>query len=181
MWCARPRQANEGGVPRPLRLYLSASIANGPLNARLAEQLGRAGAELVLPQDFAPDVPHAHLPRAIYERCIEEMERCDAGLLLLDAYGIDCAFEAGWFAARNKPLVGLAQANLRFLQNWMVKGVLTGVGTSSPTVAEALRRDPMLGGVRLLEAASEAALAAALPAFVRELAPAPEARGSLDA
>jgi nucleoside 2-deoxyribosyltransferase len=157
--------------PRSLRLYLSASIANGPLNARLAEQLGRAGAELVLPQDFAPDVPHAHLPRAIYQRCIDEMERCDAGLLLLDAYGIDCAFEAGWFAARGKPLVGLAQANLRFLQNWMVKGVLTGVATSSPTVAEALRRDPMLASISLLEAESERAMVAALPAFVRSLGP----------
>jgi nucleoside 2-deoxyribosyltransferase len=128
-----------------IHLYLSAAIANAPLNRRLREQLPSPRFELVLPQEFTPDVPHADLPRAIYDRCIAEMERCDAGLLLLDAFGIDCASEAGWFAARGKPLVGIAQGSTtRFLQHWMVKGNLTCVICLDSLVFEEVRADPIL-------------------------------------
>lgn len=133
---------------RRLVIYLSASIANGPLNARLRTALPATRFELVLPQEFAP-VQRAHLdyPRAIYERCIEEMSRCDAGLLLLDAFGVDCASEAGWLCARGTPLIGLAGGSLRFLQHWMVKGNLSGVVCTDPAVAAAIAEDPILRSV----------------------------------
>jgi len=127
-----------------IRLYLSAAIANAPLNRRLREYLPAPRFEVVLPQEFTPDVPHADLPRAIYERCIEEMEKCDAGLLLLDAFGIDCASEAGWFAARGKPLIGVAQGTARFLQHWMVKGNLSCVVCLDGLLFEEVRKDPIL-------------------------------------
>jgi nucleoside 2-deoxyribosyltransferase len=126
-------------------LYLSASIANGPLNTRLREHLPESRFELILPQEFAPvAVSHPSYPRAIYERCIAEMERCDAGLILLDAFAVDCASEAGWFAARGKPLIGVAGGSLRFLQHWMVKGNLTGVISMDATVHQAIAADPIL-------------------------------------
>ena len=136
------------------RLYLSASIANAALNVHLRTLLPSPRFELILPQEFTPDVPHAALPRAIYERCIAEMERCDAGLLLLDAFGVDCASEAGWFAAKGKPLLGVAQSSTRFLQNWMVKGNLTGVVCLDPVLFAVAQRDSILrgGSVRLCEA-----------------------------
>lgn len=130
-----------------LRFYLSAAIANAPLNLRLRQHLPSPRFEIVLPQEFTPDVPHAELPRAIYQRCIDEMERCDAGLLLLDAFGVDCASEAGWFAARQKPLIGLAQGSARFLQHWMVKGNLSCVVCLDPILFEEVRTDPILRSV----------------------------------
>ncbi len=131
----------------PLRLYLSAAIANAPLNLRLREHLPAPRFELILPQEFTPGLPHSELPRAIYQRCIDEMDRCDAGLLLLDAFGVDCASEAGWLAARKKPLIGLAHASARFLQHWMVKGNLSCVVCLDPILFEEVRNDPILRSV----------------------------------
>ena len=132
----------------PLRLYLSSSIANGPLNARLREYLPPPRFELVLPQEFSPvELAHPSYPRAIYQRCIDEMERCDGALLLLDAFGVDCASEAGWLCARNKPLIGIAVANLRFLQHWMVKGNLSAVICLDAHILEAVRKDPILSSL----------------------------------
>jgi len=142
-----------------VKLYLSASVANAPCNSRLAEVLPRH--ELVLPQEFTPDVPHAELPRAIVERCLAEMASSDAALLLLDAFGIDCAMEAGWLLARGKPVVGIAMASTRFAQHWMVKGCLTGI-VCDPAVTPALVEDPILGSLPREEAAGWGALAGAL-------------------
>lgn len=126
-------------------LYLSASIANAAVNARLERLLPTPGFELVLPQTFTPDVPHAQLPMAIVSRCLEEMRRCDGALLLLDAFGVDCAFEVGFLLALNKPVVGVAVASTRFQQHWMVKGGLTGVVCLDEAVFSAVQSDPIVG------------------------------------
>src|SRR5690242_18996259 len=85
------------------------------------------------------------------------MERCDAALLLLDAFGVDCASEAGWLCARGKPLIGVTGTGLRFTQHWMVKGNLTAVVGIDPVVHQAVLDDPILGelDVRLLRGWSE--------------------------
>jgi nucleoside 2-deoxyribosyltransferase len=125
------------------RLYLSASIANAPVNARLRALLAPTF-ELVLPQEFTPDVEHVHLSRAIVTRCLDEMEACDAALVLLDALGIDCAMECGWLAARNKPLVAIAGSSLQFARHWMVKGTVRAVIALDRVVEQAVREDPIL-------------------------------------
>jgi nucleoside 2-deoxyribosyltransferase len=126
---------------RPLPIYLSASVGNAVLNRKLLEVLPADRFELVLPQDFTPDVPHSALERGIYEQCIKEMERSAAGLLLLDAFGIDCAMESGWYAASRKPLIGVANATARFASNWMVKGALTHFVTLEPALYELMAGD----------------------------------------
>ena len=124
-------------------LYLSASIANAAMNDRLRASLPPRY-ELILPQDFTPDVPHAELPRAIVDRCLEAMERCDAGVLMLDGFGIDCAMEAGWLRARGTPVIGLAAASTHFLRHWMVKGCLDALVCLDPAVAAPVEADAML-------------------------------------
>jgi nucleoside 2-deoxyribosyltransferase len=130
-----------------LRIYLSSSIANGVLNQKLRDVLPASRFELILPQEFTPNVAHHELPRAIYQRCIDEMASCDGALLVLDAFGIDCASEAGWLCARKKPLIGLAQSSLRFVQNWMVKGNLSGLITSQEEIATIAKSDAILGSI----------------------------------
>ena len=86
------------------------------------------------------------------------MERSSAGLQLLAAFGIDCAMEAGWYAARRKPLVAIANATTRFVNNWMVKGALTHCVTLERAVYEVMKNDPVLSGhvvVELLESWDE--------------------------
>lgn len=154
---------------RPIRIYLSASIANDALNLRLRQALGERF-HLVLPQEFTPtDRSHRRFPRAIYQACIDEMEACDAGVLLLDAFGIDCASEAGWFAARGKPLIGIVQSNLRFLQHWMVKGNLTGMVSLDPIVAERVASDPILEELPARSCAGWDGLAPAMLSLLTEL------------
>jgi len=131
------------GTPR---VYLSAAIANAPINARLRD-LMRPEVELVLPQDFTPQVSHDALPRAIFDACIVEMEACAGAIVLLDALGIDCAMECGWLLARKKKVIGVAGSSVQFSRHWMVKGCLTTVMTVDPVVADACRRDPILSSV----------------------------------
>lgn len=164
-----PGAADKPGAERNgrFRLYLSASVANASVNLKLREHLPADRFEVVLPQEFAPTgLSHPRFPAEVYDRCIEEMERCDAGVLLLDAFGIDSASEAGWFAARGKPLVGVAAANTRFLRHWMVKGSLTGVACLDPAVLEAVRADPILRRVPARLAGSWRELPGALEALL---------------
>lgn len=128
------------------RLYLSASIANAPINARLRDALAPRF-DLVLPQELTPNVEHVHLPRAIFDACIDEMERCDAAIVLLDALGVDCAMECGWLLARKKKVIGIAGSSVQFARHWMVKGTLTTIVTLDPLVAESCKTDPILGSV----------------------------------
>jgi nucleoside 2-deoxyribosyltransferase len=141
-----------------MRLYLSASISNAPVNARLRALL-RPRFDLFLPQELTPDVAHAHLPRAIFDACIAEMERCDAAIVLLDALGVDCAMECGWLLARRKPVVAIAASSLQFARHWMVKGSLRAVVALDPLVAAAVAEDPILRSVPVFAAAGWEAVA----------------------
>ena len=128
---------------------------------RLRALLSPPEFSLILPQEFTPDVPHTQLPPAIFERCIEEMRRCDAALLLLDAFGIDCAFEVGFLKALDRPVIGVAAASTRFLQNWMIKGGLSAVLCQTPELYAAVASDP-IAGERAVEINGWQGLAAAL-------------------
>ena len=144
---AKKRQPSPAWPHASVRtLYLSASIVNAPLNVRLRTFLPADRFKLVLPQEFSPNgIPRSEYPRAIYERCIHEMDQCDAALLLLDAFGVDCACEAGWLSARSKPLIAVAQASCRFFQHWMVKGSISATICLDATIHEQVLGDPTLG------------------------------------
>ena len=133
-------------VVKPIPIYLSAAVSNSALNLELRGRLPADRYELVLPQEFTPEIPHITLERAIYQLCIDEMERSAAGILLLDAFGIDCAMESGWYAANKKPLVGIANSTARFTSNWMVKGALTHFVTMQSALYEQVKDDNIFSG-----------------------------------
>ena len=122
-------------MPQPLRLYLSAAIANGPLNSAARGLSGRACSS---PAGVHARVPHADLPRAIYERCIEEMERCDAALFKLTR-SASTARKRGRLARREEEAAhrGICQKSARFLQHWMVKGNSRSRGVSRDPLFDA--------------------------------------------
>ena len=127
-----------------MKVYISASIINSPINARIANILGKAGFQVYLPQQFCPDVPHDTYPEAIFNKCVAAMRESDLGLLMLDSYGRDSSWEAGWFRSQNKLMVGLVVSNLRFLQDWMIKGGLSSTITVDAEIFHALNADPIL-------------------------------------
>ena len=63
---------------------------------------------------------------------------------MLDCYGRDSSWECGWFEGHGKPMFGLLMSNLRFLQDWMIKGGLAGVITTDPDALQLLRQDDIL-------------------------------------
>jgi nucleoside 2-deoxyribosyltransferase len=128
-----------------LKIYISASLINAPINLRIAKVLEQEGHEVFLPQLFCPDeLPHEHYPGKIYRMCVEKMEESDLGLVLLDCYGHDTSWECGWFSARKKPLVGFVNFNLRFLRDWLIKGGLHSVITTDPEIKKYLENDLIL-------------------------------------
>lgn len=120
-----------------MNIYISASLANAVVNAQVTAKLRDAGHQVTLPQEFCPaDVPHEDYPDSVYRWCVDRMEECDVGLLLMDCYGLDTAWELGWFAAREKPAIGFTQANMHIAKEFMVRGSLNGVITTNEAICE---------------------------------------------
>ena len=128
-----------------MKIYISASIINGPLNSVIATSLEKAGHTVFLPQLFCPDeLSHENYPVSIYNMCIDAMNECDLGIITLDCYGRDSSWECGWFKGREKILLGFATGSLRFLQDWMIKGGINGIITDNIEIEDAVKTDYIL-------------------------------------
>jgi len=114
-----------------MKVYLAAPLfgqAQRTYNRSLAKKLERLlpRCEVVLPQDFrvGPGASYyndrRHM-RALYRRCMEEMNAADAVVAVLDGADADSgvAFEVGYARGRNKPVLGV-RTDFRQLQ---VKGL----------------------------------------------------------
>lgn len=141
-------------------IYLSASISNAHDNAWLAEQFPKERFHVYLPQQIVPDqLSHVEYPLHVYQQCIEMMTASHLGLVLFDAFGRDCAWECGWYAARpDKKLVGFAQSASVFLRDWMVKGGLDALVTTNPRLYTTCQANPILSQKPLKYIASVADL-----------------------
>lgn len=129
-----------------LKIYLSASISNAPNNAFLAQHFPAEAFKVYLPQEIVPDqLNHISFPLHVYQQCVDMMQASDMGLVLFDAFGRDCAWECGWYAARSdKPLFGFVESGSIFLRDWMVKGGLDGLITTNPRLHALCAENPIL-------------------------------------
>lgn len=131
---------------RGIRVYISASIVNGPKNRRIHDFLTEAGCQVFLPQTITKqDIPHEEYPIHVYESCIQQMEQADIGIIVLDCFGRDSSWECGWFTAKGKTMVGWVEASLHWRQDWMIKSGLSGVVTTDDKLMDVLRSDPIIG------------------------------------
>ena len=157
-----------------MKIYLSASIVNKDVNRQIASRFEAAGCEVFLPQDITPlEMAHDLYPRHVFETCLREMERSDLGLLVLDAYGKDSAWESGWYEAKGKPMIGWVEGGLHFLRDWMVKSGLEAVLTTNPVIFASLVRDPILNPQKVFLIEAESDLARALREVGQLAEPAP--------
>ena len=147
-----------------LKIYLSASISNAHNNAHLATWFPEKHFQVYLPQEIVPDqLSHVELPLQIYQQCVDMMSASDLGLVLFDAFGRDCAWECGWYAARpDKPLIGFAEVGSVFLRDWMVKGGLDALITPNPRLYEVCQNNPILQQKTLIQIPQAEALPDAL-------------------
>lgn len=154
-----------------IRIYLSASISNAHNNAYLAEQFAPADFEIYLPQLIVPDqLNHTQFPLHVYQQCVEMMSKSDLGLVLFDAFGRDCAWECGWYAARpEKPLIAYVESGSVFMRDWMVKGGLDALVTNNPRLYEVCQQNPILKHKIQRLVPDVAALPGAVSEIYREL------------
>lgn len=154
----------------PLRIYLSASISNAHNNAYLAAQFPAERFTIHLPQQIVPDqLNHAQFPLQVYQQCIDMMQDSNLGLVLFDAFGRDCAWECGWYAASSKPLIGFVESGSVFMRDWMVKGGLDALITPNARLYEVCQTNPILRHKKLKLIDSIAALPAAIEAIYGQL------------
>jgi nucleoside 2-deoxyribosyltransferase len=147
-----------------LKIYLSASISNSLNNAHIATLLPTEHFYLHLPQLIVPDqLNHTEFPLHVYQQCIEMMEDSKIGLVMLDAFGRDCAWECGWYSARkDKCLIAFVESSSLFLRDWMVKGGLDALITTNPRLHQAALDNPLLATKPLHLIASETELPVAI-------------------
>ncbi len=143
--------------PSSLKIYLSARISEDAhrLNNEVNDLLdGRI--EMFMPQNHNPyNLDHREFPRQVYQTDLNAMIESDMGLLL-PPYGRDCAWEVGWYANSDKPLVVYTEDELEWLRDWMVKGGLDWVITPTPNVYEVLADDPIVADKCLLMTSKQA-------------------------
>ena len=129
-----------------LSIYLSASISNAHNNAHLADQFDPDRFHVYLPQLIVPDqLNHAQFPLQAYQQCLDMMKASDMGLVLFDAFGRDCAWECGWYAAQaHKPLIAYVESGSVFMRDWMVKGGLDALITPNQRLYTVCQSNPIL-------------------------------------
>ncbi len=151
----------------PLEIYISASISNAHNNAYIASLFPESEFFIHLPQKIVPDhLSHVEFPLHVYQQCIEMMTASHLGLVFFDAFGRDCAWECGWYSAReDKQLVGFAESGSVFLRDWMVKGGLDALITPNPRLYKVCQENPILSQKELIYIPTPADLPAAIQGY----------------
>lgn len=126
------------------KLYVSAKVRspNHQRNNTTASYL-RGLFDIFLPHEHQVcDAPHEDLPLSVYMMDLTAMEHSDLAVLV-PPYGKDCAWEIGWFKAKDVPVFVFVQEDLSFLSDAMVIGGVTALFTSNQEVYQRLMLQPV--------------------------------------
>ncbi len=130
---------------RRLKVYLIARVSvdahehNNRICSYLDERI-----DIFKPQSIIPmGLKHEEFQRTVFQACMDRIRRSDVGLLVAP-YGNDCSWEVGYYSNSNKLIVAYVEDDILFLKDWMIKGGLDFVITSSKLSSEKLKKDPIL-------------------------------------
>lgn len=128
-----------------IKVYLSGSLISAVQIENMISKFPNKYFDFFLPHSIPVDnIPHNEISKDVFDLCLLKMEESDIGLINLDSFGKDSSWEAGWYHAHNKPLIGYVSANLTFLEDWMVKGSLDGVLIDNDVLFEPISSDPIM-------------------------------------
>jgi nucleoside 2-deoxyribosyltransferase len=142
---------------KKIKIYLSARISadahkwNNSVCDSLDDRI-----EIFKPQELIPyNLDHREFPKQVFETDLKAMQESDVGLLL-PPYGRDCAWEVGWYANSEKPLVVYTENDTEWLRDWMVKGGINQVITPTDYLIVVLKKDPIVAEKsRIIESRSK--------------------------
>jgi len=86
---------------------------------------------------------HETFSKNVFDIDLEAIKKSHLGLMLPE-YGNDCAWESGYYANSEKPLVVFVDAQREWLRDWMVKGGVDYVITNNSSTYKKLKDDPIL-------------------------------------
>jgi nucleoside 2-deoxyribosyltransferase len=127
------------------KMYLSARISedahawNNEICDHLAEHF-----EVFKPQEHNPyNLDHRLFEKEVFRLDLEAMIASDIGILLTP-YGRDCAWEVGWYARSQKPLVLFAHDDVSWTRDWMIKGGLDAIFVVQEELYNHLKEDKIV-------------------------------------
>lgn len=133
-----------------LKVYISSPISDyqAKWNIQVTKLLRFEGFLVYLPQEIdLISKNHKKFPITIFEKCCEMIVSSDFGLLLLP-YGRDCAWEVGYYKGLNKPIYVYAEEldkeQKMMLRDWMIKGSIDKIITTSKKTSQIFLHDPIL-------------------------------------
>ncbi len=107
------------------KIFISSSLKNRELNAKIAKLFERKGFKVYLPQR---DTPQTDDVKTIFNANVNAIKESDIIIAVLINHGRDLAFEIGLAYGLGKPIIALAN-NIDYTRDEMIAGALTDVAT----------------------------------------------------
>ena len=107
------------------KIFISSSLKNRELNAKIAELFEKKGFKVYLPQR---DTPQTDDIKTIFNANVNAIKESDIIVAVLINHGRDLAFEIGLAYGLGKPVIALA-SNIDYTRDEMIVGALTDVAT----------------------------------------------------
>ncbi|MEZ4951127.1 MAG: hypothetical protein R2879_15365 [Saprospiraceae bacterium] len=151
-----------------VKMYLSARISEDAhaWNNEICDIIS-SHFDIFKPQDHNPyNVDHRLFEKEVYRIDLEAMMASEIGLLLAP-YGRDCAWEVGWYACSDKPMVLVAERDYSWTRDWMIKGGIDAVLTSCPIMYDRLKQDKIVHD-KIIKVNSRADLGSEIANFLSE-------------
>jgi len=107
------------------KIFISSSLKNRELNAKIAKLFEKKGFKIYLPQR---DTPQTDDVKTIFNANVNAIKESDRIMAVLINHGHDLAFEIGLAYGLGKPIIALA-GNTDYTRDEMIAGALTDVAT----------------------------------------------------
>lgn len=103
------------------KIFISSSLRNKELNAKIAELLEERGFKVYFPQR---DTPQCNDAETIFNANVNGIKEADIVIAVLVNYGRDLGFEVGFAYGLNKPIIALV-SDENYREDKMITGALT--------------------------------------------------------
>ena len=117
---------------KPKKVFISSSLKNIGLNARIAELFERKGFKVYLPQR---DTPQTDDVKTVFNANVNAIRESEIIVAVLINHGRDLGFEVGLAYGLGKPVIALTD-NTDYLKDKMIAGALIDIAWNTEELLE---------------------------------------------